>query len=102
MTATRSYQSAASRTSSKPRCTAPTPYAKARALQDYLRNNFNGFRDAFTLDERSLLAFAAAYNIAGPLYFRADFTRQWQLLPNRPKIEAVDHYSVGLALFVSL
>jgi hypothetical protein len=68
----------------------------------YLRNNFNGFRDAFTLDERSLLAFAAAYNIAGPLYFRADFTRQWQLLPNRPRIEAVDRYNVGLALFVTL
>ena len=68
----------------------------------YLRNNFNGFRDAFTLDERSLLAFAAAYNITGPLYFRAEFTRQWQLLPNRPRIEAVDRYNVGLALFVTL
>ena len=65
----------------------------------YLRNNFNGFKDAFALDERSLLSFSAAYEIFGPLYLRAEFVRQWTVLPNSTLIEAVDHYNIGLAFF---
>jgi hypothetical protein len=66
----------------------------------YLRKNFNGFSEAFKLDERSLLAASAAYKLFGPLYVRFDFSRQWQSNPGSAEIQAVDSYSFGLATYL--
>jgi len=66
----------------------------------YLRKNFSGPSDAFTLDERSLLAFAVAYRLFGPLYFRVDYTRQWVLDPNTSRIAAVSNFNAGIAAYV--
>lgn len=65
----------------------------------YLRSNFDGLRDAFALDERSVLAVAAAVPAGGGLYLRGQLVRQWQLLPGQPAIQAVDRFSLGLALW---
>ncbi len=66
----------------------------------YLRKNFNGFSNAFALDERSLLAVSAAYKLFGPLYVRFDFSRQWQTNPGSAQIQAVDAYTVGIATYL--
>ncbi len=66
----------------------------------YLRKNFSGISDAFTLDERSLLAFSVAYRIFGPLYFRLDYTRQWVLNPNSSQISAVSNFNAGIAAYL--
>ena len=55
--------------------------------------------DAFALDERSVLAVAAAVPAGGGLYLRGQLVRQWQLLPGQPAIQAVDRFSLGLALW---
>jgi hypothetical protein len=68
----------------------------------YLRKNMkSGFADAFQLDERSLLAASLAYRVWGPVYFRADFRRQWVLLPGEPQIKAVDSFTAGMATFIA-
>ncbi|MGZ6125100.1 MAG: hypothetical protein ACXWLR_09080, partial [Myxococcales bacterium] len=60
----------------------------------YLRKNMkSGFGDAFRLDERSLLSASLAYRVWGPVYFRADFRRQWVLLPGETQIRAVDSFT---------
>lgn len=66
----------------------------------YLRKNFSGISDTFTLDERSLLAFSAAYKVFGPLYLRIDYTRQWVLNPNNSQIVAVSNFSGGIATYL--
>jgi len=63
----------------------------------YLRKNFAGLADAFTLDERSLLGGSVAYAIYGPLYLRLDYQRTWALNPNDQHIEAVSTYNIGVA-----
>ncbi len=63
----------------------------------YLRKNFIGLSDVFTLDSRSLLGGAIAYNVYGPLYLRVDFQRTWVLNPNDQKIEAANTYNFGVA-----
>jgi hypothetical protein len=66
----------------------------------YLRKNMkSGFDDAFRLDERSLLAASLAYKVFGPVYFRADFRRQWVLQDGQMK--AVDTYTAGMATFIA-
>lgn len=68
----------------------------------YLRKNMrSGFGDAFQLDERSLLAASLAYKVWGPVYFRADFRRQWVLLPGEAQIKAVDSFTAGMATFIA-
>jgi hypothetical protein len=68
----------------------------------YLRKNMrSGFSDAFQLDERSLLAASLAYKVWGPVYFRADFRRQWVLLPGETQIKAVDSFTAGMATFIA-
>jgi len=37
----------------------------------------------------------------GPLYFRADFRRQWVLLPGQSQITAVDSFTAGMATFIA-
>jgi len=59
----------------------------------------SGFGDAFRLDERSLLAASLAYKMVGPLYFRADFRREWVLPPGETQIRAVDSFTAGFASF---
>ncbi|HZR07442.1 MAG TPA: hypothetical protein VFA79_02590 [Myxococcales bacterium] len=67
----------------------------------YLRKNMkSGFDDAFQLDARSLLAASLAYKVWGPVYFRADFRRQWVLLPGQTQITAVDSFTAGMATFI--
>ena len=66
----------------------------------YLRKNFNGFGEAFRLDERSLLAASAAYRLFGPLYVRFDFQRQWVVSSASQQIEAVNTYQAGLATYL--
>ena len=66
----------------------------------YLRKNFNGLGEAFKLDERSLLAAAAAYKLFGPLYVRAEFSRQWVVNGGSTQIQAVDSFNVGLATYL--
>jgi len=66
----------------------------------YLRKNMkSGLDDAFRLDERSLLAASLAYKVFGPIYFRADFRRQWMLQAGQMK--AVDTYTAGMATFIA-
>lgn len=65
----------------------------------YLRTNFDGFRDAFALDERSVLAVAAAVPVGGGLLLRGQLLRQWQLSPGQTSIRAVDRFNLGLALW---
>jgi len=73
-----------------------------KASAYYLRKNMrSGFDDAFRLDERSLLAASLAYKVMGPLYFRADFRRQWVLLPGQSQITAVDSFTAGMATFIA-
>jgi hypothetical protein len=73
-----------------------------KASAYYLRKNMrSGFSDAFHLDERSLLAASLAYKVMGPLYFRADFRRQWVLLPGQSQITAVDSFTAGMATFIA-
>jgi hypothetical protein len=68
----------------------------------YLRKNMkSGFDDAFRLDERSLLAASLAYQVWGPVYFRADFRRQWVLQPGATQITAVDSFTAGMATFIA-
>jgi hypothetical protein len=68
----------------------------------YLRKNMQaGFGDAFTLDERSLLAASLAYKIAGPVYLRIDFQRRWVLQPGATRITAVDDIQSGIATFLT-
>jgi len=68
----------------------------------YLRKNMkSGFDDAFQLDARSLLAASLAYKVWGPVYFRADFRRQWVLLPGQTQITAVDSFTAGMATFIA-
>jgi hypothetical protein len=68
----------------------------------YLRKNMkSGFDDAFRLDARSLLAASLAYKVWGPIYFRADFRRQWVLLPGETQITAVDSFTAGMATFIA-
>ncbi len=68
----------------------------------YLRKNMrSGFDDAFRLDERSLLAASLAYKVWGPVYFRADFRREWVLPPGETQIRAVDSFSAGMASFIT-
>ena len=66
----------------------------------YLRKNMSGIRDAFNIDERSLLAASAAYKIFGPLYLRIDYSRRWQLRPGDSQIKAVDSVNAGIATFL--
>ena len=67
----------------------------------YLRKNMkSGFSDAFKLDERSLLAAAAAYRVFGPLYLRVEFQRRYVLEPGATQIKAIDSFSAGLASFL--
>ncbi len=66
----------------------------------YLRKNMAGISDAFHIDERSLLAASAAYELFGPLYLRIDYKRQWQLRPGDSQIKAIDSVSAGLATFL--
>src|SRR5436305_8124662 len=61
----------------------------------------SGFDDAFRLDERSLLAASLAYKVWGPVYFRADFRRQWVLQPGQTQITAVDSFTAGMATFIA-
>src|SRR6266478_1367271 len=71
-----------------------------KASAYYLRKNMkSGFGDAFRLDERSLLAASLAYKMVGPLYFRADFRREWVLPPGETQIRAVDSFTAGFASF---
>jgi hypothetical protein len=71
-----------------------------KASAYYLRKNMkSGFGDAFRLDERSLLAASLAYRMVGPLYFRADFRREWVLPPGETQIRAVDSFTAGFATF---
>jgi len=71
-----------------------------KASAYYLRRNMkSGFGDAFRLDERSLLAASLAYKMVGPLYFRADFRREWVLPPGETQIRAVDSFTAGFASF---
>jgi len=66
----------------------------------YLRKNMkSGLDDAFRLDERSLLAASLAYKVFGPVYFRADFRRQWVLQGGQ--MQAVDTYTAGMASFIA-
>ena len=65
----------------------------------YLRKNMNGLSDAFTLDERSLLAASIAYKIFGPIYLRLDFQRRWVLEPSG--MVAVNNFQAGIASFIS-
>jgi hypothetical protein len=68
----------------------------------YLRKNMkSGLNDAFLLDERSLLAASLAYKVWGPVYFRADFRRQWVLQPGETQIKAVDSFTAGMATFIA-
>ncbi len=68
----------------------------------YLRKNMkSGFDDAFTLDERSLLAAAVAYKMFGPIYMRAEFQRQWALEPGATQVKAIDKFSAGIATFIA-
>src|SRR6266481_1724896 len=67
-----------------------------KASAYYLRKNMkSGFGDAFRLDERSLLAASLAYKMVGPLYFRADFRREWVLPPGETQIRSVDSFTAG-------
>lgn len=66
----------------------------------YLRKNMSGIQDAFRLDERSLLAASAAYQVFGPLYLRIDYRRRWVLRPDDNQIRAVDDVTAGLATFL--
>jgi hypothetical protein len=66
----------------------------------YLRKNMSGTQDAFRLDERSLLAASAAYQVFGPLYLRIDYRRRWVLRPDDNQIRAVDDVTAGLATFL--
>jgi len=66
----------------------------------YLRKNMSGFSDAFRLDERSLLAASMAYKVWGPVYFRADFRREWVLAPGETQIRAVDSFTAGMATYI--
>ena len=71
-----------------------------KASAYYLRKNMkSGFSDAFRLDERSLLAASLAYKMVGPLYFRADFRREWVLPPGETQIRSVDSFTAGFASF---
>src|SRR5882724_6217264 len=71
-----------------------------KASAYYLRKNMkSGLGDAFRLDERSLLAASLAYKMVGPLYFRADFRREWVLPPGETQIRAVDSFTAGFASF---
>ena len=71
-----------------------------KASAYYLRKNMkSGFGDAFRLDERSLLAASLAYKMVGPLYFRADFRREWVLPPGETQIRSVDSFTAGFASF---
>jgi len=73
-----------------------------KASAYYLRKNMkSGFDDAFRLDERSLLAASLAYKVWGPVYFRADFRRQWVLQPGQTQITAVDSFTAGMATFIA-
>ena len=66
----------------------------------YLRKNMkSGFDDAFKLDERSLLAFSAAYKVFGPMYLRVDFQRRWALEPGSTQIKAINDFQAGIAFF---
>jgi hypothetical protein len=65
----------------------------------YLRKNMKGMDDAFKLDERSLLAAAAAYKVFGPMYLRVEFQRRWELPPGATEIKAVDNFQAGIAFF---
>jgi hypothetical protein len=64
----------------------------------YLRKNFGELRNAFLLDERSLLAASAALKMYGPVYLVADFRRQWQFDPTAQKVVSVDTYRSGIAV----
>jgi len=71
-----------------------------KASAYYLRKNMkSGFSDAVRLDERSLLAASLAYKMVGPLYFRADFRREWVLPPGETQIRSVDSFTAGFASF---
>jgi hypothetical protein len=37
--------------------------------------------------------------MVGPLYFRADFRREWVLPPGETQIRAVDSFTAGFASF---
>jgi hypothetical protein len=67
----------------------------------YLRKNMSGFADAFRLDERSLLAASMAYKVWGPMYFRADFKREWVLAAGETQIRAIDSFTAGMATFIA-
>jgi hypothetical protein len=66
----------------------------------YLRKNFGGLSDAFTLDERSLLGGSLAYKVLGPLYLMANYQRAWVLNPGASQVQATNSYSFGLATFL--
>jgi hypothetical protein len=73
-----------------------------KASAYYLRKNMkSGFDDALRLDERSLLAASLAYQVWGPVYFRADFRRQWVLQPGASTVTAVDSFTAGMATFIA-
>jgi hypothetical protein len=68
----------------------------------YLRKNFDGIRDVFTLDERSVLTGSAYYQLFGPLYLGAQFNRAWRTDPLSGQIVGVNEWNVGLQAFMPL
>lgn len=70
----------------------------------YLRKNFAGLGEAFTLDSRSLLGGSLAYKLFGPLYLRAQYERTWVVNPGAigtgSAVTAVDNFGFGIAMFL--
>lgn len=64
----------------------------------YVRRNFNGIRQAFALDDRSMLAAMARWNISNLFFLQGSFIRSWLLDQPSGRYKAVDSFNFGFGV----